>query len=142
MYLHVFWEGKKISSQQLTKKYVFKVLNIWKSYMWTAEWRIIYAHIANKSTLSVIRPNTSLTSFKDNRKQFQCKYKILRKNYIFKWRMIIAVIFRTFIFPSPLPRPATRRGLYGKGESIPYNAYSRRIYSFNYSLFSFDSLWA
>ena len=39
-----------------------------------------------------------------------------------------------FIFPSPQPRPKTQRGLCGKGESIPYNAYSRRIYSFNYFL--------
>ena len=41
---------------------------------------------------------------------------------------------RTFIFPSPQPRSTTQRGLCGKGESIPYNAYSRHIYSFNYFL--------
>ena len=41
---------------------------------------------------------------------------------------------RTFIFPSPQPRPTTQKGLGGKGVSIPYNAYSRRIYSFNYFL--------
>ena len=40
----------------------------------------------------------------------------------------------TFILPSPQPQPSTQRGLCGKGESIPYNAYSRRIYSFNYFL--------
>ena len=40
----------------------------------------------------------------------------------------------TFIFPSPQPQPRTQTGLCGKGESIPYNAYSRRIYSFNYFL--------
>ena len=40
----------------------------------------------------------------------------------------------TFIFPSPQPRPTTQRGLCGKGESIPYNVHSRRIYLFNYFL--------
>ena len=33
--------------------------------------------------------------------------------------------------PPPQPRPTTQKGLCGKGESIPYNAYSLRIYSFN-----------
>ena len=46
---------------------------------------------------------------------------------------------RTFIFPSPQPRPTTQKGLCGKGESVPYNAYSRRIYSFNcFLLISFE----
>ena len=40
----------------------------------------------------------------------------------------------TLIFPSPQPKPRTQRGLCGKAESIPYNAYSHRIYSFNYFL--------
>ena len=46
---------------------------------------------------------------------------------------------RTFIFPSPQPRPTTQKGLCGKGESIPYNAQNRRIYSVNcFLLISFE----
>ena len=44
-----------------------------------------------------------------------------------------------FIFPSPQPRPTKQRGLCGKGESIPYNAQNRRIYSVNcFLLISFE----
>ena len=46
---------------------------------------------------------------------------------------------RTFIFPSPQPRPTTQKCLCGKGESIPYNAQNRRIYSVNcFLLISFE----